>query len=118
VSECHKAYDLYITKLRKVDASVDGTPNYRAFGAAMTKVAAIFQKLEQQPVPSENCQNTVGGLAGSALLQFGAATAAWSACRPSHKCAGAAMRNIRARWAVGSDNIVRAREGYTTLTAS
>jgi hypothetical protein len=120
VASCHNAFDAYLAKLDEVEATIDGTPSYRAFAPKMTKLGVLLTKGKGFDAPSESagCQNGIGRFAGGAFLQFAAATGTWAECPERSKCSATERSIIDARLAVGRENLRKVRHSWTTLPAS
>ncbi len=117
VAACHNRYDPYIATLVKIQASVDGTPNYRGFGAGVTKLGKILQNSSGQS-DSTGCANAVGRFAAGSFLQFASATGTWAKCPNRSKCSAAERSFLEARLSLGRTNLAKARNGYSTMPTS
>ncbi len=117
VAACHNRYDPYIATLLKIQASVDGTPSYRSFGAGVTKLGKVLQNFTGQP-ESKGCENAVGRFASGSFLQFATATGTWAKCPNRSKCSAAERSFLEARLSLGQTNLAKARVGYDLLRTS
>jgi hypothetical protein len=117
VAGCRLSFKPVFAKLRKIEASIDGTPRFRPFARRVFALVSGLQGFDPQS-ESNNCQTTVGKFAGAAFVQFASATGTWATCPALSKCSAVAKVFIEARLEHGRTNVAQARNGFSTIPKS
>ncbi len=117
VASCRKSFKPFLAKLRRIQASIDGTPKFRTFSTRVMALATGLQGFDPQS-DSANCQNFVGRTAAAAFVQFASATGTWVRCPALSKCSAVDKAFIEARLEVGWTISAQARDGFDTIPKS
>jgi hypothetical protein len=117
VAKCHELFDPVIAQLRKIKQMVDGIPRFVTYRAATKKLAARYEALDVQSIPSKSCLNSVSIPIATAHLSFYGAGNFWLDCRKRGDCAKV-MPKIKKQWRDARKLVDKGSDGFAKVTAN
>jgi hypothetical protein len=117
VAKCHAAFDPYLTALHEIQGTVDGTPKFKTYIAAVDQLVDKYSNnINNIKMPSTSCQKAVLLPLTTAYIKYYNMDQKWNACHQRQRCA-AAMADMKKEWEQASTLVKSADKGFSSVTA-
>jgi hypothetical protein len=117
LAKCHAALDGYVTRLRAIKTTVDGTPTFKTYDSAVKDMVDDYSNnFTADKIPSPSCAKSVAKPVTGAYVKYYVAAQRWTDCRKRQRCA-AVMAQLKKQWKEAGTYLAAVDKGFSSVTA-